>query len=58
MTENRAAAPRLPGVMIVPRPLRRLLQRQVVALLSRSAPAADYDAPVGDAGLFGPDNVT
>ena len=58
MTEKRAAAPRLPGVMIVPRPLRRLLQRQVVALLSRSAPAADYDAPVGDAGLFGPDSVT
>ena len=56
--ERTAAAPRLPGLMIVPRPLRRHLQRQVLALLSRSAPAADYDTPVGDAGLFGPDSVT
>ena len=53
-----AAAPRLPGLMIVPRPLRRHLQRQIVTLLSRSAPAADYDAPVGDAGLFGPESCT
>lgn len=44
--------------MIVPRPLRRRLQRQVVTLLSRSAPGANYDAPLGDPGLFGPDSVT
>ena len=37
-----AAAPRLPGLMIVPRPLRRHLQRQIVTLLSRGAPAVGH----------------
>lgn len=51
-------AARLPGLKLLPRPLRRHLRRQVLAVLSRSAPAPDYDAPVGDPGLFGPDSVT
>lgn len=48
----------LPGVKLLPRPARRHLRRQVLAVLSRDAPAPDYDAPLGDAGLFGPDSVT
>lgn len=44
--------------MLLPAPLRRRLRRQVLAVLSRSAPAPDYDVPVGDPGLFGPDSVT
>ncbi|HJP99920.1 MAG TPA: oxygenase MpaB family protein, partial [Rhodanobacteraceae bacterium] len=49
---------RLPGVKVLPRPARRRLRRQVLAALSRDAPAPDYDVPVGDPGLFGPDSVT
>jgi uncharacterized protein (DUF2236 family) len=49
---------RLPGVKLLPRPARRHLRRQVLAVLSRDAPAPDYDAPLGDPGLFGPDSVT
>lgn len=48
----------LPGVKLLPRPVRRHLRRQVLAVLSRDAPAPDYDAPLGDPGLFGPDSVT
>ena len=58
----RPAAPprefRLPGVKLLPTPLRRHLRGQVLAVLSRDAPAPDYDAPLGDPGLFGPDSVT
>jgi uncharacterized protein (DUF2236 family) len=43
---------------LLPRPARRHLRRQVLAVLSRDAPAPDYDAPLGDPGLFGPDSVT
>jgi uncharacterized protein (DUF2236 family) len=43
---------------LLPPPARRQLRRQVLAVLSRDAPAPDYDAPVGDPGLFGPDSVT
>jgi len=57
-----AAAPRrelrLPGVKLLPAPVRRHLRGQVLAVLSRDAPAPDYDAPLGDPGLFGPDSVT
>ena len=49
---------RLPGVKLLPSPARRRLRRQVLAVLSRDAPAPDYDAPPGDPGLFGPDTVT
>src|SRR5579885_323356 len=49
---------RLPGVKLLPRPARRLLRRQVLAVLSHDGPAPDYDAPRGDPGLFGPDSVT
>lgn len=52
-----AAPARLPGVRLVPSPLRRKLRRQVLAVLSHGGPAADYDAPLGDPGLFGPDSV-
>jgi uncharacterized protein (DUF2236 family) len=48
----------LPGVKLLPRPARRHLRRQVLAVLSRDAPAPDYDAPQGDPGLFGPGSVT
>lgn len=50
--------PHLPGVKLLPRPARRHLRRQVLAVLSRDAPSPDYDVPVGDPGLFGPDSVT
>src|SRR5690348_5385995 len=53
-----AACPRLPGVKLLPPVARRRLRRQVLAVLSRDAPAPDYDAPPGDPGLFGPDSVT
>ena len=64
--ENGNAAPpaapprkvRLPGVKLLPAPVRRHLRGQVLAVLSREAPAPDYDAPLGDPGLFGPDSVT
>jgi uncharacterized protein (DUF2236 family) len=62
---NHAARPvppqrglRLPGVKLLPSPARRHLRRQVLAVLSRDAPAPDYDVPAGDPGLFGPDSVT
>ncbi len=48
----------LPGVKLLPSVVREHLRRQVLAVLSRDAPAPDYDAPRGDAGLFGPDSVT
>lgn len=48
----------LPGVKFLPPPVRRLLRRQVLAVLSHDAPAPDYDAPMGDPGLFGPDSIT
>jgi uncharacterized protein (DUF2236 family) len=49
---------KLPGIKVLPSPARRYLRDQVLAVLSRSAPAPDYDHPVGDPGLFGPDSVT
>lgn len=49
---------RLPGVKLLPRPLRQRLRREVLAVLSRDAPAPDYDAPLGDPGLFGPTSMT
>ncbi|HJU08885.1 MAG TPA: oxygenase MpaB family protein [Rhodanobacteraceae bacterium] len=49
---------RLPGVKVLPPPARRILRRQVLAVLSHDQPAPDYDAPKGDPGLFGPDSVT
>src|SRR5690348_1048037 len=53
-----AHPPRLPGMKLLPRAARNHLRRQVLAVLSRDAPAPDYDAPLGDPGLFGPDSVT
>lgn len=49
---------RLPGVKVIPSALRRRLRREVLAVLSHSGPAPDYDAPKGDPGLFGPGSVT
>ncbi len=49
---------RLPGLKVLPRPLRRRLRREVLEVLSHAGPAPDYDAPAGDPGLFGPDSVT
>ncbi|HLI17889.1 MAG TPA: oxygenase MpaB family protein [Rhodanobacteraceae bacterium] len=48
----------LPGVKVLPRPARRLLRRQVLAVLSHDGPTPDYDLPKGDPGLFGPHSVT
>ena len=48
----------LPGMKLLPSPARKWLRRQVLAVLSRDAPAPDYDAPLGDPGLFGPDSAT
>lgn len=45
---------RLPGLKIIPGPLRRRLQRQAITVLSHDGRGANYDAPLGDAGLFGP----
>lgn len=53
-----AKRPDLPGVKLLPPPARTRLRRQVLAVLSRDAPAPDYDAPLGDPGLFGPDSAT
>lgn len=50
--------PHLPGVKMLPRPVRRMLRREVLAVLSHDGPSPDYDAPPGDPGLFGPDSVT
>lgn len=49
---------RLPGLKLIPRPLRMRLRREVLDVLSHAGPAPDYDAPLGDPGLFGPDSVT
>jgi uncharacterized protein (DUF2236 family) len=55
---GRAAHPDLPGLKLLPPVARKHLRRQVLAVLSRDAPAPDYDAPLGDPGLFGPDSAT
>ena len=55
---ERVEHPHLPGMKLLPRAARNHLRRQVLAVLSRDAPAPDYDAPLGDPGLFGPDSVT
>lgn len=57
-TRQHDAHPRLPGVKVLPPPLRRELRRQVLEVLSHASPAPDYDAPVGDPGLFGPGSIT
>ncbi|MGH8273010.1 MAG: oxygenase MpaB family protein, partial [Gammaproteobacteria bacterium] len=56
--ERAAEHPTLPGVVWMPAPLRARLQRWVIDVLSRDAPAPDYDRPLGDPGLFGPETVT
>jgi len=48
----------LPGIKLLPRPVRRHLRDSVIGVLRRDAPAPDYDHPAGDPGLFGPDTVT
>lgn len=48
----------LPGVKLLPSPLRQRLRQQVLTVLSRDAQAPDYDTPLGDPGLFGADSVT
>lgn len=52
------AGPRLPGVIILPGPARKFVRSAVIEVLRRDAPSPDYDHPVGDPGLFGPDTVT
>lgn len=49
---------RLPGFKVLPALVRDRLRGWVIDVLSRDAPAPDYDAPLGDPGLFGPDTVT
>lgn len=43
---------------VLPSPARRLLRKKILAVLSHEGESPDYDAPVGDTGLFGPDSVT
>lgn len=48
-----------PAVETLSAPLRRLLREWIVGVLQRdSGTPIDYDAPRGDAGLFGPHSVT
>lgn len=56
--KSRGARPRLPGVKVLPPLIRKRLRGRVIEVLRRDAPAPDYDHPVGDPGLFGPDTVT
>ncbi|HET8551610.1 MAG TPA: oxygenase MpaB family protein [Gammaproteobacteria bacterium] len=49
---------RLPGMKVLPPPVRKRLRQSVIDVLRRDAPAPDYDHPVGDPGLFGPDTIT
>lgn len=49
---------KLPGFKVLPRFARKRLHDWVLDALRRDVPAPDYDAPVGDPGLFGPDSVT
>lgn len=49
---------RLPGVKVMPSAMRRHLRKKVLAVLSHDGPAPDYDRPIGDPGLFGPDSMT
>lgn len=58
MQRSPAAPPRLPGVKVLPWPVRRRLKAWVLEALSHDKPAPDYDLPEGDPGLFGPDTVT
>lgn len=55
---GRTASLRLPGVKVMPPAMRRHLREQVLAVLSHDGPTPDYDHPVGDPGLFGPDSMT
>ena len=54
----RSQAVDLPGVKVLPAPVRRRLRSSVIGVLRRDEPAPDYDAPRDDPGLFGPDTVT
>ena len=54
----RAAPVALPGPKLLPRPVRERLRGWVIDVLRRDAPAPDYDRPVGDPGLFGPNTAT
>lgn len=58
MQEAMAESLKLPGFKILPGPVRERLRDWVINVLSRDAPAPDYDLPKGDPGLFGPDSVT
>lgn len=48
----------LPGVKILPGPMRERLRDRVIDMLRRDGTAPDYDLPLGDPGLFGPNTVT
>ncbi len=56
--DSRGEPLRLPGVKVLPAPVRGRLHDWVIDALSRDGAAPDYDAPLGDPGLFGPDTVT
>lgn len=49
----------MPRALVLTAPLQRLLRDWIVGVLQRDAgPGITYDAPMGDAGLFGPQSVT
>ncbi|MDN5864905.1 MAG: oxygenase MpaB family protein [Gammaproteobacteria bacterium] len=56
--DSRADRLELPGVKVLPPFARKRLQSWVLDVLRRDGAAPDYDAPIGDPGLFGPDTVT
>lgn len=44
----------LPGRKLLPAPLQRQLRKRVLSVISHGGRSANYDAPAGDPGLFGP----
>jgi uncharacterized protein (DUF2236 family) len=48
----------LPGVKVLPSFVRGRLHRGVLHALRHGSAAPDYDTPIGDPGLFGPDTIT
>lgn len=48
----------VPGIKLLPPVLRLRLRGWVLDVLRRDGAPPDYDAPIGDQGLFGPETVT
>lgn len=57
-SDSSGTPPSLPGIKLLPGPVRERLRNRVLDVLSHDRPAPDYDSPPGDPGLFGPETVT